>query len=90
MRIEPAPSVPWARGPSPAATAAPAPPDEAPEVRSSFHGLRQGGPRRLSQLSLWPKLGVLVFPSRTAPVAPRRAATAPSASGRWVSNHLEP
>ena len=52
MRIEPAPSEPCATGPSPAATAAPAPPDEAPEVRSRFQGLRQGGPSRLSHMSL--------------------------------------
>src|SRR5437588_12556996 len=52
MRIEPAPSEPWAMGPSPAATAEPAPPDEAPEVRSWFQGLAQGGPSRLSHMSL--------------------------------------
>src|SRR5437764_565602 len=52
IRIEPAPSEPCASGPSPDATAAPAPPDEAPDVRSSFHGLLQGGPSRLSHISL--------------------------------------
>ena len=43
MRIEPAPSEPWASGPRPAATAAPAPPDEAPEVRSRFQGFCRAG-----------------------------------------------
>ena len=52
MRMEPAPSEPWASGPSPAATAEPAPPEEAPEVRSRFHGLAHGGPSRLSHMSL--------------------------------------
>ena len=52
MRIEPEPSEPWATGPSPAATAEPAPPEDAPEVRSRFHGFLQGGPIRLSHMSL--------------------------------------
>src|SRR5438045_2617691 len=54
IRIEPAPSEPCASGPRPAAIAAPAPPLEAPEVRSRFHGLRVVGPIRLSHMSLWP------------------------------------
>src|SRR5262245_19255834 len=90
MRIEPPPSEPWATGPSPAATADPAPPEEAPEVRSSFHGFRQGGPIRLSQQSLWPKWGVLVLPRSTPPVALRRAATTPSSLGTFSTNHREP
>ena len=40
MRIEPSPSLPCAIGTSPAATAAAAPPDEPPGVRSVRHGLR--------------------------------------------------
>src|SRR5918999_4983346 len=47
MRIEPAPSLPWASGPRPAATAAPAPPLEPPAVRAGFQGLRLGGKRRV-------------------------------------------
>src|SRR5579864_1781116 len=80
-RIEPAPSDPWASGPSPAATPAAAPPDEPPDVRSRPHGLRHGGPIRLSLMSLWPKCGVLVLPTSTPPVACRRPAAAPSAEG---------
>src|SRR5215475_13438819 len=52
MRMDPAPSEPWPSGPKPAATAAPAPPEDAPEVRCRFHGLAQGGPSRLSHMSL--------------------------------------
>src|SRR5437762_9873018 len=66
MRTEPAPSEPCAIGPIPAATAAAAPPLEPPGVRSSCHGLRVGGPSRLSQESLWPKCGVLVLPKMIA------------------------
>ena len=40
IRTEPPPSVPIASGPRPAATAAPAPPDEPPGVRSRSQGLR--------------------------------------------------
>ena len=39
-RIEPPPSVPSASGPSPAATAATAPPEEPPGVSARSHGLR--------------------------------------------------
>ena len=39
MRIEPPPSLPWATGTRPAATAAADPPEEPPGVRSRFHGL---------------------------------------------------
>ena len=39
MRIEPAVSVPSAPGTSPAATAAPLPPLDPPQTRSSAHGL---------------------------------------------------
>ena len=42
MRIEPPPSLPWASGTMPAATAAAAPPEEPPGVRSVSHGLRVG------------------------------------------------
>ena len=40
MRIEPPPSAAIATGPMPAATAAPEPALDPPEVRSRFHGLR--------------------------------------------------
>jgi hypothetical protein len=44
MRIEPPPSLPWAAGASPAATAAPAPPLEPPADRDRSQGVRAGGP----------------------------------------------
>ena len=40
MRSEPPPSLPWATGSMPPATAAAAPPEEPPGVRSVSHGLR--------------------------------------------------
>jgi hypothetical protein len=40
MRMDPPPSLPWASGASPAATAAPAPPEEPPQVRAGSQGLR--------------------------------------------------
>ncbi len=42
IRIEPPPSDPWATGTSPAATAAPAPPDEPPAIRVGSHGVTAG------------------------------------------------
>ncbi len=42
MRIDPPPSLPWARGTIPAATAAADPPEDPPEEWSRFHGLRVG------------------------------------------------
>src|SRR5918998_6068190 len=72
MRIEPAPSLPWARGPRPAATAAAAPPLEPPGVFWRFHGLRVAPKTRLSVSGLQPNSGVLVLPSRIAPAARMR------------------
>ena len=46
--MEPAPSLPSASGPSPAATAAAAPPLEPPAIRSRRHGFRVGPNRWLS------------------------------------------
>jgi len=44
MRIEPPPSEPWARGTTPEATAAAAPPLDPPAVRRRSHGVRAGAP----------------------------------------------
>src|SRR5262249_55893572 len=49
IRIEPAPSLPWAAGTIRDATAAADPPDEPPVVRSGAHGLR-AGPNRTGSL----------------------------------------
>src|SRR5438093_10704917 len=67
MRIEPPPSVPMWSGPSPAAAAAEAPPDEPPGVRSRSHGLRVGPKTRLWVAPSQPNVGVLVLPSKIAP-----------------------
>src|SRR5574341_2362443 len=48
LRIEPPPSVPRASGARPAATAAPAPPEEPPGVWLRLHGLRVTPNTRLS------------------------------------------
>src|SRR6185369_3807613 len=90
IRTEPAPSEPCATGPSPAATDAPAPPDDAPEVRSSFQGFLHGSPRKLSHMSLYPKCGVLVFPRMTAPALRRRSVATPSSVAMLFSDHFEP
>ena len=49
IRIEPPPSLPWATGTRPAATAAAAPPEEPPGVRSRSQGLRVGPKIRASR-----------------------------------------
>src|SRR5690242_19166677 len=53
-RTEPPPSVPMAIGPRPAATAAPAPPDEPPGVRPMFQGLQVTPCSGESVTPLWP------------------------------------
>ncbi len=59
-------------GPSPAATAAAAPPLEPPGVRSRSQGLRVRPKSGLSVSALWPNSEVLVLPRMTAPAARRR------------------
>src|SRR5260370_25238777 len=79
MRIDPPPSEPMAIGPRPAATAAPAPPEEPPEVLLRSQGLRVIPVRGLSVTPLNPNSGVVVFPIRIVPAA-RSFATAGGAS----------
>jgi hypothetical protein len=91
MRIEPPPSVPTARGPMPAATAATAPPEEPPGVLSLFHGLRVMPVSGLSVTPFQPNSGVVVLPSSTAPCSRRRAvAGASSFQGPFASIVFEP
>src|SRR5437870_10533022 len=73
MRIEPPPSVPWAIGSMPEATAAAAPPLEPPAVCVSFHGLRVGPKSRGSVDGARPISGVLDLPVMTRPARRRRA-----------------
>ncbi len=44
MRMDPPPSLPWAAGAKPAATAAAAPPLDPPADLDRSHGVRAGGP----------------------------------------------
>ena len=75
MRSEPPPSLPWAIGTMPAATAAAEPPDEPPGVRSRSHGLRAGPKRRGSVTGRIPHSGSVVVPTMTKPAARRRRTT---------------
>src|SRR5258708_26042586 len=79
MRIEPRPSLAWASGTMPAATAEAEPPDEPPEIWSGFHGLRQGPKEADSAVPDIPNSGVLVLARNTAPLA-RYPATRPPAA----------
>src|SRR3989442_12549131 len=77
----PPPSVPMWSGPSPAAAAADAPPDEPPGVRSRFQGLRVGPKRRLWVAPIQPKVGVFVLPSMIAPARFMRSTIGASSVG---------
>ena len=81
IRTDPPPSLPIPIGPSPAATAAAAPPLDPPAVRVPSHGLRVGGNSRLSVKPFQPNSGVFVFPSEIAPAARSRSTTGASSSG---------
>src|SRR6188508_668066 len=61
IRIEPPPSLAWATGTMPDATAAPEPPDEPPGVRLVSHGLRVGPKRRDSVTGTIPNSGEAVL-----------------------------
>ena len=90
MRIEPPPSLPWAIGTMPAATAAAAPPDEPPGVRAVSHGLRAGPKRRGSVTGRIPNSGMLVLPTITKPASRMRRTTKASWSGTKSPNRSEP
>ena len=67
IRIDPPPSLPCAAGTMPAATAAAAPPDEPPAVRSRSHGLRVLPLCVVSVEAARPISGVIVLPKITRP-----------------------
>src|SRR3954451_8030890 len=67
IRIEPPMSDPVARMVSPAASAAPDPPEEPPGDRSVFHGLRVTPHRVLWVKGAQENSGVVVRPCTTAP-----------------------
>src|SRR3989442_15289617 len=72
MRIDPAPSEPWANGPRPAAAAAAAPALEPPVVIAVFQGLRVMPVSGLSPRAFQPNSGLVGLPSITPPAAARR------------------
>src|SRR5437879_11927023 len=74
MRIDPAPSEPWARGPRPAAAAAAAPALEPPVVIAVFQGLRVVPVRGLSRSAFQPNSGLVVLPRRMPHAAGGRRA----------------
>src|SRR5215212_11811472 len=90
MRIEPAPSLPCARGPRPAATAAAAPPLGPPGVFSRSQGLNDGPNTRFPESPFQPSSGVLVFPSITAPAVYNRSTTGASSLGTQSGSINEP
>ena len=79
MRTEPAVSVPSAPGTRPAATAAPLPPLDPPQIRSVSHGLRAGPNASLVVEAPQANSCVLSLPTTTAPARRRRATTVASA-----------
>src|SRR6185312_6123681 len=87
--IEPPPSVAWAAGTIPAATAAAAPPLEPPEVRDKSHGLRQGPSNTDSVVAASPTSGVLDLPRITRPALRYRVTISASWSGtNWSHRRL--
>ena len=74
IRIDPIPSLPCATATMPAATAAAAPPDEPPGVRSRFHGFLLI-PKGESVVPNTHSSGVRVRPTTTAPAARSRRTT---------------
>src|SRR5262249_42827130 len=90
MRTEPPPSVPIAIGPRPAATAAPAPPDEPPGVRSTFQGLRVTPFRGESVTPLWPYSELVLWAKTMAPASRSRATAGASASAGSLAVSLLP
>ena len=83
MRTEPPPSVPSAKGVSPAATLAPAPPLEPPGVFARFHGLRVMPLSGLSQTALQPNSLVADLPTMQPP-----ACSDPLHRGRIEVRHV--
>jgi hypothetical protein len=69
MRIEPPPSLAWATGTIPLATAAAEPPEEPPVVLSVFQGLRVGPYARGSVVIVVPNSGQFVRPRMMQPAA---------------------
>src|SRR3954470_17243509 len=71
-RSEPPPSLAWASGTIPAATAAADPRDDPPGVRVGSHGLRVGPVWRGSVVGRMPNSDMFVTPTTTKPASLRR------------------
>src|SRR5437870_7651293 len=84
-RIDPPPSLAWAIGAMPAATAAAEPPEEPPGVRPRSHGLRVAPKRRGSVTGSAPNSGDEVAPTITNPASRSRRVRKPSYSGTQES-----
>src|SRR6185312_2301881 len=80
MRTDPPPSVPSARGVTPAATDAAAPALEPPGVLPVFHGLRVMPSSGLSPTPLQPNSLVVVLPITIAPARLTRSTVGASAA----------
>src|SRR5690625_3176552 len=83
MRMLPPASVPTASGAIPAATAAPAPPEEPPGVFDGSTGLRVIPVNGESVTAFQAISGVVVLPTNTIPSSRSRAATGESTGHGW-------
>src|SRR5262245_5292868 len=90
MRIEPPPSVPSAIVVMPAASAAPAPPEDPPAPYSRFHGLRVVPQSGLWVLPECANSGVVVRACITTPASSRRSTAGADRSGRKSTYALDP
>src|SRR5690606_19837469 len=90
MRIDPPPSDACAIGAMPAATAAPAPPEDPPGVCTVFHGLRVLPCRSDSVIEIVPNSGVVVLPISTNPASRNRSTTGSSRSSGVSGTAIDP
>ena len=90
MRTEPPPSVPSAKGVTPAATLAAAPALDPPGVFARFHGLRVMPVSGLSPTALQPNSLVVVFPTMTAPALRTRSTAGASSAATLSAADFDP
>src|SRR2546430_17619264 len=90
MRTEPPMSVPTSKLVNPAATAAAAPPDDPPTVRSRAHGLLVTPKMSLKVWKSPDQRGRLVLPNTTAPPFLGPATAGASCAGTWSAGSPPP
>ena len=90
LRIDPPPSEPCDTGQRPAMIADAAPPDEPPQLRSRFHGLRPGGYAGGSLTLSGPNSGTTVLPRIVKPARRMRATSSSSRSGMRSAHSAVP